>query len=270
MKTIEKTHSLQWLRVGDLRPHPRVQRSKFSPTRAARIAANLDPEKFGLLTVMACGEDLWIIDGQHRHGALLILGWQDQLVECLVYEGLSETEAAKVFRSQSSRTAVTALDDFMVALIEGDADAIAIKRIVESMGSNIGNGTGVSAVLALQRVYRPKGQAESQPDALRTTLSIIAEAWGITRESMQGSLIDGIGRVVLAHDGAINLSDMRRKLARLSGGPSGLIGTARSVRDMFGGALPDAVATIVVNEYNKGRRSKKLPDWRSGSERRCA
>ncbi len=264
MKTIEKKHALKWLRVGDLKAHPRVQRSKFSPARASRIAANLDPEKFGLLIVMVEGEDLWIIDGQHRHAALLMLGWQDQKIECLVYEGLTEVEAAKLFRSQSGRTAITALDDFLVALIEHDPDAVAINEIVIASGTSIGNGHGVSAVQALQRVYRPAGSKESQPEALHKTLSVITDAWGGTRESMQGSLIDGIGRVIVTYDGMINLSDLRRKLAKYAGGASGLIGTARGVREMFGGGLPDAIATIVVNEYNKQRRSQKLPDWRSG------
>lgn len=273
MKTIEKKHSLRWLKVANLAPHPRVQRSRFSQARADRIARDLDPEKFGILTVWRDGTNHWVIDGQHRLAALLTLGWEDQKVECLVYESLTEAEAAKLFRSQSKRTAVTALDDFLVALIEGEPEAVAINRIIESLGMKVGQGFktgGVAAVQALQRTYRPNGNVEPQPEVLRTTLSIIIEAWGATGEAMQGAIIDGIGRVVATYNGNLSLGDLRRKLARRSGGASGIIGDARLLREMFPGTLPDAIATIVVNEYNKGRRSRKLAEWRSGRGSRAA
>jgi len=270
MTTIATTHKhgIRMIRVGDLTRHPDVQRQKFTESKAQRIADHFDPDKLMPLVVMSVNGKLYVIDGAHRLRALQILGYDDCFVECDVYEGLTDAEAAKIFRAQSDRTAVLPVDDFIVALIEGDPDATIISGIVASVGGKVGNGNRsntISAVTALRRLYRPNG-GDPRPDVLRETLGIIAAAWGINRESAQGLLIDGIGRVVAGYRGRIDLSVLRSKLARTGGGASGLIGRARTVRMMYGGSMPDAIATIVVSEYNKQRRSGKLPEWRASTK----
>lgn len=50
-------------------------------------------------------------------------------------------------------------------------------------------------------------------------------------------------------------------LAQAEGGALGLIGRAKTLTQYRGGNIPNAMAEIIVNLYNKGRRTRLLPEW---------
>lgn len=263
MSTNGTTHKLEWIRVGDLQPWTRCQR-KLDERRAATIAAEFDPDKFGIPLVMARGRRRLVVDGQHRVAALRILEWDDQLIECEIHKGLTDAQAADLFIGRNTTVRVPAVPRFKAAVVAGNPDAIAINEMVESFGLAVAhNGNNaISAVKALERVYRPVSTNGPFPKALHSTLSVMAGAWGATHETMQGALIDGIGRVFVTYGDLVDLNTARHKLARIPGGASGLIGDARGLRRLVGGTLTDGIAALVVTAYNKGRRSQKLPKWR--------
>lgn len=257
------SHKLEWITVRDLHPWSRCQRP-LDAKRAARIAADFDPDLLGIPVVMVRDGAYWILDGQHRIEALRLLGWSEQMVQCEVLDGITDARAAKLFGGRNDDVSLQALPRFTAAVVAGEADAVAVNEIVESVGLRvaIAHDDGVAAVKALMGVYRPRSGKATNGDALRNTLEIIKASWGASRETMQAPLISGLGMVFTRHNGGVDKNVMRQKLARYPGGASGLIGDARGVRQVFGGSLPHAVATIAVSEYNKSKRTQRLPDWR--------
>jgi len=253
-------HILMWLAVSDLTPWAKCQR-RLDTKRAQKIADDFDSDKFGIPVVMHRDAAWLIIDGQHRIAALHLLGWDDQRVQCQVYENISDEEAAKVFSGRNESVRIQPVPRFRAAVVMGDHDAVEIDRIVQAAGLAVSDSwahAAVRAVGALHKVYRPNGT--ERPEILRQTLRVIRDAWGVGQDAMQGALIAGIG-LFLARYEDVDMVVLRRKLAATPGGPHGLIANARTVQKMNGGSIPTAVAILTVTEYNKGRRTKQLPPY---------
>jgi hypothetical protein len=79
----------------------------------------------------------------------------------------------------------------------------------------------------------------------------------------------GLGMVQLRYNGAIDQKAMATKLAPVKGGAPGLLGNARALHEMSGRPVHHCVASIIVDIYNKGRRTDKLEEWEvaNGSRR---
>jgi hypothetical protein len=74
-KKAPRISRLEWHKIGDLKTHPRAQRS-YDARRAQRMADSFDLEKMGfpivnvVHTPRAGTVIKWILDGQHRVGGL--------------------------------------------------------------------------------------------------------------------------------------------------------------------------------------------------------
>lgn len=235
---------------------------------AAKIASTFTDSKFGHLVINRNSDGtLTIIDGHNRLLALDILGWDEYIVTCEVFEGLTDAAIADLFTGRNFRKAMNAITTFMNELEAGHEEATAIAAILAEHGLRVaktrsGSDTAVPAVVALRKVYRMPGVYAKRGKALRATMSLLMNAWG-GGDSMSGELIEGCGMFMARHGLEIDVQSLEKRLTGYPKGPRGLGGAARGLKDLLGGSLAHNVAHIVVEQYNRGRRSgKRLPEWR--------
>ena len=85
--------------------------------------------------------------------------------------------------------------------------------------------------------------------------------WSQRSGRIQGSLIEGLGRMLAKYGRDVDLDDLAKRLAGVPGGPDGLVGNARGQQLTRTGNLSKSVARVITNLYNQRRRTTSLPEW---------
>lgn len=252
----------------DLRPillsalvvDPEVQRA-LDNRRVEKIAAELVHDALGTVTVSQRRKGTYhIIDGQHRVSALRLVEGDGVKVMCRVFDGLTIQEEAEMFRLLNNTAKPGALDLFRVRVVEGEEVAVFINDMLARHGFTLGlsgSGSVFAAVAAAERVYR------IEPNALEWTLSTIVRAWGREGAAGDGRIVLGLGLVYARYGTAVAPAEMADRMARFPGGPGGLLGKARGLKEMIGGGVGSAVSEIIVETYNRKRKTRALPPWRT-------
>jgi hypothetical protein len=263
------TSGVEWLDADSLEVTPEAQR-KFDPAWAARLARDFDPDAVGVPCVAEIKQGKtvkrYILDGQHRVHALREALGAGQMIQCEVIRAVTLQRAARIFVLRNTQRSVRAIDVFVNNVRGGEPESVAINRIVESFGLRVDDSktdTSVKCVSALQRIYRgdaARGMGKNEL-TLKRALTTALQAWGRSRDSMNGDVLYGIGLVILKHGDTLEFEALERKLAQFPKGPVGLIGKARGSRETMGGSLAQNMASVIVREYNKGRRKHQLPEW---------
>lgn len=266
----------EWLPINLLVAFPGVSQRTFREPRAKELASTFDPLMLGVVHVNLRPNGVYsIIDGQHRVGAMRLLGWHDRKVRCQLYRGLPVEKEAAMFIGLNNSTDVTALETFPVALTSGEAATVAINNILEKYGWRVGSSNrngNFSAVRAARSVYegrraRAKGTAFKAhvdgPSALDATFATLTAAWGHDTNAAGAMIVQGLGLFFMRYSFNVDRVALERRLAAYAGGPAGLLGAARALSQYRSVTVPQAVAEVVTDLYNKGRRSGMLPDWRS-------
>jgi hypothetical protein len=131
---IEREARLRWVPIAEMRVSPLAQR-ELNTARVNKILNSFDLEQLGTPTVNERGGHFYIIDGQHRVEALKGMGWEDQLVQCWTYVGLSEQEEAEKFLKLNDVLAVHGFAKFKVGVQAGRLEECDIDRIVRAQAS---------------------------------------------------------------------------------------------------------------------------------------
>lgn len=244
----------------DLRPHPIAQR-RIVAAKLAKIIKDLDLDGIGVLHVVRYAVNgvtaWWVLDGQHRHAALLHHGFGEWEVDVQIHHDIkTDAAAARLFRILNDRSPMAPFDAFMIGLTEGLPVAVGANRVVADNGLRVARTSSdgsVSAVAALKAVY-----AKDDGRALDLTLGTLKEAWGAKAAALEGKLIEGLGLVYATHNGAVDRSALCKKLAKFAGGPSALLGASRNLQEIKKGNLPRSVAEVIIGVYNQGRRVGQL------------
>jgi hypothetical protein len=247
------------LRVADLIVDPRYQR-ELNIRRVRRDSEQFDPMVFGMLLISQRSDMTKVIlDGQHRKAMLILMGWEDQLVPCFVYRGLSLEDEAKIFRmTNERRVRPTSIDLFRARVVEKDPVATDITSILSGHGLRVTTGgekNSFAAVAAAQRVYTDSGR-----DVFRNAIAIMASHpnRGNDRNTVSGDLLVGLGMVLVEYGQEMHLDRLQRQFCSES--PTALIGRARAAKAAIGGEMSLNLATQLVNLYNKGLRNGRLED----------
>lgn len=243
-----------YIAVRDLKPHPLVQRD-FDMTRAKRLAAEFDPDKFGELAVSSEGGQFWVWDGQTRHWAANAALGADQTVPCAVYEDIPVARLADLFLGRSDTKQVKAIDRFRIAVLAKAPAETRIEAVMHEFGLKIGHNYQVGIVrcpVAMKQVFDRGGE-----NILRRVLRIAHSAWQGDVDAFDGTIVSALGKLVLQFSGDLDDGEMARKLSRF-GGPGRMIGIARDYAKTMGVPLARATAERMLNIYNKGRRTRAL------------
>jgi hypothetical protein len=251
---VERSGHLRWVAISDIYTDPRAQR-ELRPGWAAQIATDFDPDRFTPPLVSLRNHKHYVIDGQHRIEAMRLMGWDDQRVQCWVYEGLTTADEADLFLWHNSRKAVAAFDKFQIAVIADRSVEVDINRIVLASGMKVAKKQpgSIGAVSALKRVY------EQGPETLGRSIRIIRDAYG--DDGFKSEVIQGVGLLCSRYNGELDDSQAVQKLANARGGLGSLMTRAHVTRKQLGRPLPHCVAAAAVDIINAGRGGKKLPSW---------
>lgn len=251
------THELVACKVGDLWVDPNVQRT-LKKSRVAAMAADFHPEALGVLTTSyRSPKRIHIIDGQHRYRAAEAAGYTGT-IKTVQYHGLSVPQEAAMFRLLNKTEKVSRIDQFLVACVEQDPGAVRLASFLSTHGWSVAPSAAegrLSAIGSLERVFA------LSPEAADATLHVLTVAFGRRPAAVQGALIEGLGRVLAKYGRDVDLDDLVKRLAKVPGGPDGLVGNARGQQLTRTGNLSTQVAKVIVSLYNQRRRSTALPDW---------
>ena len=236
--------------------------------RVDALVKKLRLDALGVIAVSRRNDGTYhVIDGQHRVAAMVAAGYGDKTMTAEVYEGLSLSDEAAMFRWRNNTRQVSPLDKFRVRVVEGDEVAVALNAILEDHGWQAKQGKSdgsFTAVAALERVYTGKLNGPGTTAGVCATLMrVITDAWGHDTNGARGEIVGGIGAVLLRYNTKVDKVKLIQELATLKAGPRGLVSKGRGLRDFRGGLLSDAIAEVIVEILNRGRRTQRLPEWRS-------
>lgn len=264
---IEPSSHREWLRAADLQPW--AHNGRYVESHARKIADNLDPDAYGIIAINRDTKtgSLTIADGHHRVRAVVdILGWTDCVVECDVFEDLTEAQMAHIFILRNPPRRKTPLTMFVNAVIEGEKDALAIGEILAHWDLVVTDSSGcrgVSCPVALRKVYCNPGCYAHRGEALRATIGLIIDTWG-SDAPLSSNLIVGVGNFLARHGKQIEVARLSKILASRYGGPEGVVGQARALREAKRNntSVADCVAQVLVDTHNTGLSAKnRLPSW---------
>jgi hypothetical protein len=252
------THSIVERKVGDLWVDPQVQRA-VKKSRVEGMAGAFRADALGVLTTSFRSADrIHIIDGQHRYRAAEAAGYEG-VIQTMEYRGLTIPEEAALFRLLNKTEKVSPIDQFLISCVEQQPDSLALARILRDNGWTLANSasTGkLSAIRSLERIYA------ASPTAAAATIATLTAAFGHTPNAVQGSMIEGLGKVLAKYGDAVDLTDLAKRLAISPGGADGIVGFARGQKLARVGNLSHQVAWAITNLYNQRRRTTALPEWR--------
>src|SRR5699024_405704 len=144
----------------------------LSMAHARKIAKNFNPQGVGQIHVSKRDDgSYYIFDGQHRWTAYEML--ELEVIECIVYEGMTIKEEAEAYNLYNTIKTQNALDREKALLVAGDKDAALRKATVEELGLEIdydrtNHNDKIQAVGAVVEIYNKFGV-----DGLHNVLSII-------------------------------------------------------------------------------------------------
>jgi hypothetical protein len=260
-KMINKFTSIEMIRVRDLSVDPSYQR-ELQTRRAEVIGDTLDPSRLGVLVVAIRPDGtVVIIDGQHRHHALVHAGRGDDLVRCEAHRGLSrEEEAALFLKLNGGRKAIGAIDEYRAALEARVPWALEVDSIASRVGLRVARGDHkrtVQAVGAVKSVHLRQRNLEA-------TLSVLA-AWDDDPTTFNGELMKAVS-IFLAYHAACEESpgvdaEHLTKALRVHAPESVLASIKRRI-DGRVIKLPEAGCMTLTELYNRrAPKTKRLPPY---------
>lgn len=252
------TYEMVERKVGDLWVDPNVQR-QLKKARVGKMAADFRPDALGVLTTSyRSPKRIHVIDGQHRYRAAEAAA-HTGTIQTMEYHGLTVPEEAALFRLLNTTEKVSRIDQFLIACVEQDPAAVHLAAMLKMCGWEVANSSAegrLTAIGSLERVYA------LDPNAADAALHVITKAYGHRPAGVQGSMLEGVGRMIARYGvETIDLDDLAVRLAKVPGGPDGLIGNARGQKLTRAGNLSTQVARILVSLYNQRRRTTALAPW---------
>lgn len=247
------------VRIGDITIDQRVQRG-LDHTRVDKISKAFNWAAFGVPTLSRRTDGtLVILDGMHRIEGAKAAGFIDVSPQVKVHTGLTLEEEAALFLLLNDTRKPMPVDLFKIGVTSGDEDLVAMNDLIEAAGLEVANSgrKAFRAVTAMRRIYG------SEPIAAERALDACVTSWGVSSDSVQGGVFEGIGLFFLRYGDAANLDEMCERLGKYPGGANALLGAARGLGKIRSVSIPNAVGDICVELYNKGRRTRMLPPWTS-------
>lgn len=204
----------------------------------------------------------WILDGQHRIHALKENGFtkDDDQIDCQVFDGLSDEEAAAVFDGRNTTKAVGSIDRFLVRCTRGNDRENEIRRVVESNGLAIGRTKEdgkLTCVGALGKAFDLAG-----PVVLGQAVRTLNKAFGGDAHAFDPGLLVGAAMVYNRYNGRTREQEMVKALTDVQHGVRGILRKAEAQRQKTGNQKTQCISATIVDIYNKHvHTSARLPSW---------
>ena len=158
-------------------------------------------------------------------------------------DGKKVSSRQSIFADQQKHVkALSSFETFKAHIEADDPKQKMIEAIVQSYGLAITSTkakNGISAVSTLERIYDKYGQA-----VLDTTLRLAIATWEGENNSLSGSILMGIARIVVAYGDTVRDDVFKDHVGRVS-----VKAIIRAAKERRPGALGYSEAMII--EYNK-------------------
>lgn len=260
----------QRINTKDLEMHPIAQRD-FMKYHGDALANKWDWDLYDPVSVSYRDGKYWIIDGDHRVYAIKKnAGGHDVTILCRVFVGMTERDEAEYFlRTGEVKKALATSDKFAVRYKMGDADVVGMVKGAEEAGWTVPfkKGQKVGAIISLSTLMSLYLAVpyETYVRILKTQFY----AWGNEKMGADGRLLKGMWAFYKSYDGEFDENYLREALIKVK--PELIIRDAQAYRTSLANKANDygaifkpaycaPYARAILGYYNKGRRSKKLPD----------
>ncbi len=256
--SIPRASHLEFVSLGELYPSPVAQR-QLEPSWADKLAKDFRLEGMGFIVVNKRAGHYYIVDGQHRVGALRALDFSPtDTIQCEVYDGLTEEEECELFLERNHVRLVRSFDKFDKAVKAGREIETTISRLVRVQGLQITRSRsegGISATTVLLRVYARGGDI-----GLGRMLRVIRDSYGIT--GFDGPIMEGLDLFLRRYNSQIDEDIMVHRLSHVIGGVQGLLGPAQKLKLILRQPLAQCIAAQAVDIYNRSLKGgKKIAPW---------
>jgi hypothetical protein len=267
---ISKRFTEEVLSVTDLENDPSYQRP-LEMAKVNRIKDRFNNNALGVFTVSKrANHGTYIIDAQHRAEVirqLMLDGDHDGKVPCHVFHDLTVAEEAQMYLELNYSSQPTPLQKFRARIAALEPSALEISKYLSYYGWTVNpvHGPGsIQAIAAVDKVYALSQKIEADPNLVQLVILTISRAWGDDENAGQGAIFLGLGQFFAEYTDQIELDRLAEKLHGYKGGPGALINNARQLASLQGWKLNTTVASLIVEEYNKGRQTdkNKLHVWR--------
>jgi hypothetical protein len=225
----------------------------------------------GAIVLSLRGGTLFVIDGGHRLALARESGTRH--INAFVIEGLLQMDEAGLFvRYQRERRNLTSHALFRADVVRGDADTLAMVRIVNNAGLHLAKTTGdfnITAIDAVRYIQR-----YGQDDLLIRTLDLVKRIWLGEPKAMSGQVLKGLALFLFsASDDPAFHMDRLEKIMRATG-PEKLIRLSQAVAAKRTAATSSAsnVAEALHESYQKAvaKPEDRLQPLTIGKKRRPA
>jgi len=261
-------YTVEEIPAGELTIDRRVQRSTLQVVRVEDMVRKFNPDAIGVLHVSRRDNDeIVVLDGQHRREVVIRKLGPEAPVTCHVFTGLTLAEEAKIFLDLNTTNKPTLIDRFNVRVTSENPNTVAISEILRSYGWSVTRNRvnyGASAVGTYEKLYNLGVKSGHEPNTLAAAVMVVSRAWGGDPYGMHAVIIEGIGRVIHDYYAKVNVEHLMEKLRDFRGGPSTLHAEASQMANIRQGRVAMAVAELVVEAYNKNKKSDSkfmLPRW---------
>lgn len=270
MTTPTEDFTEEFISVGDLEIDPRVQRHQLNKAKVTEMVKNYNPLALGLVHVSRRKSRANILlDGMHRWETTRIVTDNQGELWCRVFTGLTLAQEAQTFLDLNRTTAPSLIDKFNVHMSGDGADSVAaqeVAAIVGKYGWKVARTAGpghINAVQVIMKIYTQSVTRERDPNILDLTIMTITSAWGSTdRSAVEGSVMAGIAAIYEEYGSNIDAGRLVSTLRDMEGGPGGLVARATTLAKLKQGRRFNAIAEIVMEQYNKGLSKRSLGAWR--------
>lgn len=236
-------------------------------------AGKFDPNLAGTVILSSRAGGPFVVDGGHRVEIARL--WGVSHVNAFVIDNLSQSDEARLFVAlQRMRRALSSFDLFVAEQTSGDAETLAMVRIVNNAGFRLvqkagGSPTAITAIDSVRYIHRYGGD-----DLLSRTLSLVKEVWFSEPKALSGPTLKGLALFLFSAGQEPNfrrdrlLSVMREygpmKVERLAQG----IAMKRNAASVGPGNFAEAIHA----EYNKrvAKGEDPLPPLKISGKRRPA
>jgi len=232
----------------------RVQRA-LSDGHASRLAQKLDLDAIGTIIVSKRDNgEMVVLDGGHRITALMMSGYGERLVDCVVHHGLDIADEARLFLKYNYKLTVNPIEKFRVAVQSEEPTAVRLDKLVRKHGFIVCQGcpSSLLCIYSLVQVYEGgRGSTKVYPKVVDDLLGIIVGAWGTERTAIK-EVVLGIGYLLLRYPD-IDQERLVAQLAKVKNGPQGIAARCHYHREMKAvNSIRDGAIKTVVNIYNEG------------------
>jgi hypothetical protein len=219
----------------------------LSELHVKRAVANFNRYQINPVKISRRDAINYVVNGQHTIEIVATVSATREIpVWCMIFDDLDYKREADIFAHQQKHVKpLSAYEIFMANIEAGNDQQLIIKGLVESYSLLISSSKttgGICAISTLEYIYKKFGF-----HVLDRTLRLCIGTWEGDINSMAGSILRGIAKLIVAYEDELKETIFKEKVGRCS-----IKELSRMAKDRKSGSIGYAEAMLTM--YNKRQR----------------